>query len=370
MKRWLIRVAIAIPALALLLAAGALGLRAYAQHRIAQASRITEPQGIASLETVRLGGRDQAILIRGHDRTKPVLLMLHGGPGGPLMPEARGFSELEKHFVVVQWDQRGAGKSWRGDISPKDMRIEQFESDAVELVNLLRARFGAQKIYLFGHSWGTILGARVAAHHPELLWAYIGAGQVVNPALNEKISYDYVVDQARKAGDQKDLAALARIKPPYETIAGLKVQRPLLWKYLSLNRPKDQPAPKQDGWLPVLTSPDYSLIDVWRAQHGLFWSLGVMWKELMTVDLVKQVSCIDAPVYLFEGRRDYQVPFELAVAWEAGLKAPRKEIVWFDQSGHDMYLDEPKRFQDVLIHKVLPETFGKTQPSVCAGQGR
>jgi pimeloyl-ACP methyl ester carboxylesterase len=141
------------------------------------------------------------------------------------------------------------------------------------------------------------------------------------------------------------------------------VERPLLWKYLARDMPK--PAPKQDSFMSVLTSPEYSLLDAWRTQKGLFWTLGVMWNQLLTVNLIKQVPCIDTPVYLFEGRRDYQVPFQLAEEWFAGLKAPRKEIVWFDRSGHDMFLDEPARFQRVLIDQVLPQTYGRSFPSAC-----
>ena len=371
MKRWLKRIAIGLAVLLLAVVGGALLVRAVVQSQTASRTRITERGGIESLEKVTLGGREQAILIRGHDRRNPVLLFLHGGPGGPLMQEARIFGgELEKHFVVVHWDQRGAGKSFSRDIDPSEMTIEQFERDTVELINNLRSRFGAQRVYLVGHSWGSLLGALVAADHPDLLWAYVGAGQVVDIRRAEQISYDYVVRAARKAGDKEALAALARIKPPYKSIDELRVQRPLLWKYLALNRPKDAPAPKQSGVRELLTSPEYSLVDLWRTQQGLFWTLKVMWNELITVNIAEQVQCIDTPVYLFTGRFDYQVPFELVEEWFASLRAPSKQMVWFERSGHDMYLDEPRRFQEALIDRVLPETYGKRFASVCSSGAR
>jgi len=133
-----------------------LGLRAIWQHQTANRIRITSPTGIDSLEKIKLGGIDQWIQIRGHDRGKPILLFLHGGPGFPNMPFAHMHAELERAFVVVQWDQRAAGKSYSRFIPDDSMRIEQFISDAHELVQLLLHRFEAPKCYLVAHSWGSL----------------------------------------------------------------------------------------------------------------------------------------------------------------------------------------------------------------------
>jgi pimeloyl-ACP methyl ester carboxylesterase len=110
---------------------------------------------IASLERVRIGNVDQYILIRGNDTSLPVLLFLHGGPGMPAMYLAHAFQrDLEKDFVVVQWDRRAAGKSYREDIT-STLTTEQLVADTVDLTNVLRARFHQNKIYLVAHSWGT-----------------------------------------------------------------------------------------------------------------------------------------------------------------------------------------------------------------------
>lgn len=356
-KRWLLRIVLGLLGTVAIVIAGGLVFRGVVQHRIASESRIAGAHGISSLEEVVLGGRPQSIFIRAEDTRRPVLLFLHGGPGGPLMYEARLFGrELEKHFVVVHWDQRGAGKSYRSDIEPAEMTIAQFKSDAVELIQLLRRRFGVDRVYLVGHSWGTILGALVAHEHPELLWAYVGAAQVVNIRRNEEISYDHAVSLARRAGNEQALEELARIKPPYDSIQELKVQRQWLWHFLTEEQGAESAASTGKALLRLLESPEYSLLDVWRTLKGLFWTLEVMWDELKTVDLVRQAPRIDVPVYLILGRRDRQVPGELAEAWLAGLEAPRKEVIWFEHSAHDMYLDEPQRFQEVLIEKLLDGT--------------
>ena len=128
-----------------------------------------------------MGGVEQWILIRGNDTAKPILLFLHGGPGSPMMVMQRPhLGKLEKSFVVVQWDQRGSGKSYSAIIPNADMNIQQFISDTHELTELLCRRFHQKKIYLIGHSWGTALGTMTAQKYPESYYAYIGIAQVVN----------------------------------------------------------------------------------------------------------------------------------------------------------------------------------------------
>ena len=77
------------------------------------------PNSIATAEYVEIGGIPQWMLIRGHDVSKPIILVLHGGAGTPqthLFPYYNGI--LEKYFVVVNWEQRGTGKSYSDDIPP------------------------------------------------------------------------------------------------------------------------------------------------------------------------------------------------------------------------------------------------------------
>ena len=169
---------------------------------------IPGPNSIASLERIRLGNIDQYILIRGNDRSLPVLLFLHGGPGMPALYLAHAFQcELEKEFVVVEWDRRGAGKSYREDISAT-LTTEQLVADTVELTNVLRARFHQDRIYLVGHSWGTYLGMLVIAKHPELYHAYVGIGQLARSSPIAAIQDEYIRQRARRVGDQDAIKKL------------------------------------------------------------------------------------------------------------------------------------------------------------------
>lgn len=156
-----------------------------------------ESGGIDAVEKIWLGGLDQWIQIRGQDRTKPILLFLHGGPGFPQMPFAHLNAELEQYFVVVQWDQRGAGKSYSRAVPDESMRVAQFVADAHELVQSLLARFGARKCYLVAHSWGSLFGAQLVARYPELFFAYVGIGQTVDLPQTEQVLYQFALDSAQ-----------------------------------------------------------------------------------------------------------------------------------------------------------------------------
>lgn len=177
------------------------------------------PTGVVSLEKIKLGGIDQWISVRGKNTDNPIMLYLHGGPGTPVMPLFRHFqAPFEDHFIVVQWEQRGAGKSYSRKIPKETMTIEQFISDLHELIEILRKRFNKKKIYLMGHSWGSVFGTFTVQRYPELFYAYIGVGQANNTIETEKIMYQFVLDKALELNNRKAIRQLKKIGPPFESL--------------------------------------------------------------------------------------------------------------------------------------------------------
>jgi pimeloyl-ACP methyl ester carboxylesterase len=319
----------------------------------AQTPSLEGPNAIASLETVELGGVEQWLLIRGQDRANPVLLYLHGGPGSAMIPLARRFSNrLEERFVVVHWDQRGAGKSCGSDVPDESLTLEQFLSDTHELVDWLQGRFGAEKIYLLGHSWGSVLGTLTVQRHPELFHAYIGLGQVVNMKRNEEISYRFVVARAETEGNEEALRELGEIRPPYRNQDELLTQR----KWLSHYRGNFLPGGViRKLAAAVLLTPEYTLREKLLYVGCLFNSVEHAWDDIEDIDFIETARQLDVPVYFFVGRHDYNTPFELVEEYVSVLDAPHKELVWFEESAHMACLEEPERFQDELINRVLAD---------------
>src|SRR4029077_5582928 len=210
-------VGIVIACLIVVVLSSALLYRAYLQHKVVQERAITAPSGINSLEAVQIGGIDQWIEGRGPHVNNPILLFIHGGPGVAFIPMSGAFQDpWEKYFTVVQWDQRGAGKTYATndkELQRRTMNVPQMEQDTVDVVNYLRARFKREKIFVLGHSWGSVLGLLLAHEHPELIYAYVGVGQVVNMQQNEVVAYNDALQKARTGHNEKAVKDLESIAP-------------------------------------------------------------------------------------------------------------------------------------------------------------
>ena len=309
--------------------------------------------------TLPLGGIPQAIRIRSTDSSLPVLLFLHGGPGVcDRHWVLRDQSALAEIATMVCWDQRGAGLSWSKQLRGEDMTAGRLVEDAHELVLYLKKRFAKKKIYIVGHSWGTALGTLLVQKYPEDIAVYIGMGQYVNGPENERLSYEFVLEEAKKRGDQKALKDLERIGWPkdghYANIDELMVQRDLMTKY------GGEDYGESDGImkamiLPILRSPEYKLTDLWRYYKGAFFCLNNMWDEVVDLQFDKTVPELKVPVYLTEGRHDQNTPIPIAEAWFDQLQAPKKEWIWFEKSAHSPIKNEPELWGKTVRRIVTEE---------------
>src|ERR1700761_8726561 len=287
---------------------------AAAREAIADSQRVAAG-GISELKAIEINGIKQWISIRGNDPRNPILLFLHGGPGSPMMAESWTFQKpWEDFFTVVQWDQRGAGKTF-GEAGRKidpSMTVDQIQADAEALIEWLLHTYNKPKIFLLGHSWGSILGVKVAQHHPELLFAYIGVGQVVGARQNESVGYQQTLEKARAVKNWQAIKELESIAPYPATsgetpLASLVTERK--WDIalggMLYGRESDNEALRWSA------SPDYSERDVESAELGEEASVGVLWPQLAGLDF-SNVSRFDCPVFLFAGADDRTTPQTLA----------------------------------------------------------
>ncbi len=351
--KFLKRGSIALAAALLLALSFLLLWRSWRQHEIRDAIAIHSPSGIHTLEKVQLGGLGQWIQIRGRDRANPVLLMLHGGPGIPELPFAYVNAKLEQHFTIVEWDQRGAGKSFSPDIPPDSMTLPQLLRDAAQLMELLRVRFGQERIFIVGHSTGTVIGVLLAQQHPEFVRAYIGISQVADLHATEQLLYDFAMDAALESKDEEATRELRQIgPPPFANVKQLQISQ----KWVNVFAP-DRFAAMAPARLELLAfSPFCTLPDLWRMVRGAKFSFEHLWRQFFAVDLFEQVPRLDVPVYFLEGRNDHVVTATVAAKYFEKLEAPRgKRLVWFEHSAHWPQLDEPEKFRRVMIEQVLAE---------------
>jgi pimeloyl-ACP methyl ester carboxylesterase len=316
------------------------------------------PNGLAVLESVPVSETRQWVLIRSEDVANPIVLFVHGGPGTSQLTLMRKNTQpLERYFTVVNWDQRRAAKSFAAGRDGARMTMRQFVDDIVDLSSYLATRFRRQKIVLVGHSWGSAIGLLAVARRPDLFSAYVGIGQMSKMADGEEISYEWTLEQARKSADQFSMKKLAEIgPPPYEGDgwrAKFLTERRILGKYGG-----EYHGSKVGAFGVVLSnlvlSREYTLVDRINFFRGIFQSVDALYPELSRTDLFVEVPEVQVPVYFCLGRHDYEVPSVLSAKYFEVLRAPRKQLVWFERSAHMPNTEEKEKFNEFMIGTVLP----------------
>jgi pimeloyl-ACP methyl ester carboxylesterase len=309
------------------------------------------------IEKVELGGFRQKIHIKTNDQNKSVLLFLHGGPGvcnrhGVMV----NHNDLTDTFTLVAWDQRGSGGSYFGS-KKQGLTVRRLVDDAHELVLYLCKKFNKKKIFILGGSWGSQLGTLLAFHYPENLAAYVGLGQVVNGTRNEELSYNFALEAAEKAGDEKAITALKQVGPPEKGVykggfKGMMTQRRVMMKYGGYSQNKAKRSYFRTMVIPIFFSGEYTPLDILGIIRGYKYSLTVLWPEVGGTDLAVECPAFKIPYYIFDGRLDKNTPAELVEDYFNTISAPEKELVWFENSGHNPMGDEPERFKSLLREKL------------------
>jgi pimeloyl-ACP methyl ester carboxylesterase len=305
---------------------------------------------IATLEKVTVGDSQQWITIRGNNTNNPVLLFLAGGPGGTQLAASRSqLKELEKHFVVVNWDQPGSGKSYHA-VSRESLTPERYVSDAFELTKYLCKRFNQEKLYVLGESWGSALGIMLVQKHPELFNAFMGTGQMVSFLDTEIYDYNLAIKLAEEKGDTQKVQELKLQGPPPYYGKDVTWKSAAYLMYLSNSMAKN-PSISNPGYntLEDLSGPEYGLYDKINYLRGVVYTFNHVYPQLYDDDLRKQAVKINIPVYFLEGRYDVNAPTEFAEEYFKLLESPKKEFIWFEHSGHSPWINERDKFVETVV---------------------
>lgn len=319
---------------------------------------IVAPAGVQDMFKARIGGIDQWVNVRGQHQSNPIILFVHGGPASPLIPTLWQFQRpLEEYFTLVNWDQRGAGKTYATTAPERvtdSIRIDRYVDDAIELAELVRKRYRQDKLILVGHSWGTIVGMHAALKRPELFHAYVGIGQVINTRENERISFDYAVAQATA---NRNTAAIEEL----EGIAPYPGDQPITRERIIVARKWAQFYGGMSAWRETSTyffkasllSPEYDDLDRRAIDKGNLFTLGRILPEFLTVDF-SSVKKFPIPVVMFMGRHDYTTPSASTAEWLDRVEAPVKHGIWFERSAHMIPWEEPGKTLVSLLEHVRP----------------
>lgn len=290
---------------------------------------------ISSLEYITIGGMEQCVLIRGENKNNPILLFLHGGPGMPMMYLAHTFQKpLEKDFVVVQWDRRGAGKTYyKNKPTIESMNVKQIIEDAFTLIDTLRNRYHQNKIFLAGHSFGTYLGSIMVNERPDFFKAYLSIGQVVDSDSSIIYQEQFIRKEAVKRGDKRILSVLnKKVKPNFED-----------WLFEFGGELKNSTSFFPLIWA-GLRAPEYTLPEALNVSKGSSFSSAYMKYNILTKSVYYEITEYKIPVYFFIGVSDYTTPYELVFNYYQMVTAPKKEIIYFENSAHFPFYEEPSKF--------------------------
>ncbi|TVQ85921.1 MAG: alpha/beta hydrolase [Bacteroidetes bacterium] len=324
-----------------------------------KADPITDASGkavegsISTIEKISLGGVEQYLVIRGQDATKPVMLFLHGGPGSPQVAFMKHFNtDIEKDFVMVYWEQRGAGKSYSKNVPNESMSLEQFVSDTRELSEYLSQKFNQDRIFIMGHSWGSLLGIMTAYQYPELFHAYFGIGQVADQFRGEKVGLEWVVEQAQKNQDKKAIKALGKLNFP-DSLADNKAWLDYMTtQRLYVNKYGGGTTREIRGMLPLVSivfkAKEYTLRDKLNYMRGNMFSLRKMWDEVIHTNLFNQIDSMQVSVYIFHGKYDYTTPYCVSKDFYHQLKVQEKAFFTFENSAHSPLKEEVEKFNSIV----------------------
>lgn len=293
---------------------------------------------------VEIGGVPQWVEIEVEDAGNPVLLLIHGGPGGSTRAVSASWRPWRRHFTLVHWDQRGAGRTFakNGPEGSGEMTFERFVADGLEVAEYVRGQLSGRGIIVLGHSWGSALGVHMVKRRPDLFAAFVGVGMLVNFRRNEEANYEREIAQARLAGHEAALAELGEIGPPPHAARSVGVLRK--WADELTDGTGDAPQPRYPVRPDNLTPEDGQAI-----RDGFAFSVATLFDDLCAVDLPQLGTDFDVPMFCLMGSHDQWTPVALAEAYFETITAPRKALVRFEGCHHFVHMNRPQEFLEALM---------------------
>lgn len=317
--------------------------------------------GLSEKIFVDINGAKQGMFIQSENIDFPVLLFVHGGPGMPeIFLNEKYPIGLEKHFTVCWWEQRAAGISYRGNEDYGDITVDQLIEDTISVSNYLSSRFGKEKIYLMGHSWGSFIALQAAARKPDIYVAYIGVGQLSHQSESEIQTYAYMIREYTKKNNRRALKKLSA----YHNIGSDKERlleycnslvRDQSMHELGIGTMHGMKSVISGIFFPVMGFRGYTIIEkinLWIAKAKLKKYTDLRRKVIET-DLSAKIAELSMPVYFISGKFDYTVSWEMSKKFLDRINAPVKGFYGFDESAHSPMFEERERFLNIMVEDVL-----------------
>lgn len=291
-----------------------------------------EAKAIDTTSVVSIGGIEQFIGIKGKDASNPILLYLHGGPGAAVSSHSDQVTgDLENHFVVVHWDQRGSGKTLELNNDSGIPSMDIMKQDAEEMFLHLLNRFDRKQLMLLGNSWGTILGFHLAQSYPDKVQSFIAVSPIIHHTKSQQLTLATLKSHFAEKQNKKALAQLKSVSIP---IADAK-QMLILHRWETVFNGGDFPDEQFEQYL--------NYFKEWEKQ----WMS--LYNEFYTLALANQISRIDCPLYILQGDKDLTTHHKVVASFFERIEAPKKELIWLENTGHNIPGTQPAMMQKHIL---------------------
>ncbi|CAG2533020.1 Pimeloyl-ACP methyl ester carboxylesterase [Maribacter dokdonensis] len=319
------------------------------------------PNSIAMHEDMTINGVPQRITIRGKDKNNPVLLIVHGGPGAPILPVIYKLTgvDLEDIFTVCYWDQRGSGLAYNDSIPDSAITLNQIVDDGLQLSEHLKKTFKKDKIYIEGLSWGTAVAAYMVQKQPELYHAYIGSGLMANLSLSEELSYEFALSESQKHNDTISVNLLKQIgRPPYiensknSVTEAFEIERQIVMKYAPIKLETDFNFIKRMFLDNGLTFSE-KFTDMINSPETYYPAAKILQPTAIDMNLMRDIPEFKVPIYILQGDNDHFTETSVAQMYFDSIRAPSKKWFLFENGTHGVQVEYPEKYRSIYINEIL-----------------
>jgi pimeloyl-ACP methyl ester carboxylesterase len=321
-------------------------------------TRVYAVEGVDSIDEagyVPIGGIDQWISIQGEERTRPLLLFVHGGPGDATSAWAYPYFRAWEHeYVVAQWDQRGSGRTFTHSGAPSSLSLDRMVEDGVQVAEYLRGRLKQPKIIVVGQGWGSVLGLLMVKARPDLFLAYVGTGQWVDTLQDGREAYALALKSAQDAHDAHALADLKAAGPPPYTQGSPAQQILARWRDVCEGAESERFRDARLGF--ALAAPGYTVHDLDDWLDGQVLSAQLLARQQRELASRRLQGSFEVPIFLIQGTEDCTTPATLAMHWLDDIQAPRKQYLPIENAGHFAVFVRSEAFLRALSGALAPLT--------------
>lgn len=299
---------------------------------------------------VPIGGIDQWVTMRGNDRSNPILLHVHGGPGVTFSVFIDEFAPYEADFTIVHWDQRGSGCTFGryGEDTP-EVTFDRIVRDGIEIATHLKGRLGNQEIIVLGHSLGSVVANEMVQRAPQYFSVYVGVAQFVSFQGTVEAQLAYLRDIGEAEDDADLISAVDTIGLP---------QPANLQDFFAVNRLLFNHVPADDAtWTQHMQSRGPEVMtpaELADWNQGREATVGWLMPEVPQVDLFATAPRLEVPFIVIQGSEDIYSPTELAIAYLENVEAPGKELVVIEGAAHFPHLTHIEEFLSALVETTRP----------------